>query len=218
MRKNAEMFLSWPPEVESLATPLNKTENKILKNRTVHIWCKSLNSVMFLLKVCQFLYYESPICLEGLKRCFTYSWICVKCTPNHSLNMWNGVHWWIVQPRVQHVWRSISIFVRPSKMMMTMHDNSKRICEVYMGVHITKESNSCMEQSVTFKTNKVRRDASGWVIVDSGLAKFSFILGLLDSIWLWCNSTIHNDAPPDVFGSSIVQGVHECSIPKNAKC
>ena len=55
-----------------------------------------------------------------------------------------------------------------------------------MGAHMTKESNSCMEQSVTF-----RWDASDWVIVDFGLAKLSFILNLLDFIWLRCNSTMH---------------------------
>ena len=31
----------------------------------------------------------------------------------------------------------------------------------FMGAHMIKESNSCMEKSVTFRTNKVRRDASG---------------------------------------------------------
>ena len=48
------------------------------------------------------------------------------------------------------------------------------------------------------QTRFVRRDASGWVIVDSVLVKLYFILGFLDSIWLRCNSTIHNDVPPDV--------------------
>ena len=52
----------------------------------------------------------------------------------------------------------------------------------FMGAHMTKESNSCTEQSVTVRTNKVCRDASGRVILGSGLAKLSFILGLLDSI------------------------------------
>ena len=59
------------------------------------------------------------------------------------------------------------------------------------GTHMTKKSNSCMEQSVISRTNKVCRDASG-------LGKLSFILGLRDSIWLRCNRTIHYDAPPDV--------------------
>ena len=81
------------------------------------------------------------------------------------------------------------------KMMKTMITVKEYLR--FMGVHMTKESNSCMEQSVTFRTNKVRLNASGWVIVDSGLPMLSFILGLLDSIWLRCSSIIHNDAPPD---------------------
>ena len=43
------------------------------------------------------------------------------------------------------------------------------------------------------------RDASDWVIADSRHAKLPFILSLLDSLRLGCNSTIHNDAPPDVW-------------------
>ena len=82
------------------------------------------------------------------------------------------------------------------QIMMTMITKKEYLR--FMSAHVPKESNSCMEQSVTFRTNKVRRDASGWVIVDSVLVKLSFILGFLDSIWLRRNSTIHNDVPPDV--------------------
>ena len=56
------------------------------------------------------------------------------------------------------------------RMVMTMITVQE--CLRFMGAHMTKESNLSMEQSVTFRTNKVRRDTSGWFIIDSGLAIF----------------------------------------------
>ena len=49
-----------------------------------------------------------------------------------------------------------------------------------MGAHMTKKPNSCMEQSKTFRTNKVCQEASGCVIGDSELAEgfYLFILFL----------------------------------------
>ena len=58
-------------------------------------------------------------------------------------------------------------------MMMTMITVKEYL--MFMGAQMSKESNSCMEQYVTYKTN-------GMFLVDSGLAKLSFILGLLNSV------------------------------------
>ena len=45
-------------------------------------------------------------------------------------------------------------------MMMTMITIKEYLGLRFMGAHMTKESNSCMEQSVTFRINKFRRDVS----------------------------------------------------------
>ena len=95
----------------------------------------------------------------------------------------------------------VQVFIRPSKWWWPwMIKITGKIQGLWVRIRLRAQIvHGTVGVSVIFKTNKVLRDASGWVKVESGSAKLSLILGsILDSLWLRCNNTVHNDAPLDV--------------------
>ena len=88
--------------------------------------------------------------------------------------MWNSQGQWRPSWKCHNMW--------PIRKMLFMHLFNSVQSLTVLNILCTMDVLSCPTRTL---------------MVDSGLAKLSFILGLLDSIWLRCNSTIHIDAPPE---------------------